>query len=184
MDRTRQSWPGRRKSFMASISSCFMRGSRVALSHLSAPVSSFASLNTRTILPCLLPSTFSDASKIQGDPSLLVHLLFSASYVAKGLSRTRNLELTRVVMDSAIVLTRKTNHSHEHRTRSSAMEGSLNFPRNRQKLGLRLYDAYAVLNACLFFFDLALPVGLTIARLTSRQPWHSDFALRTQRRPP
>ena len=90
----------------------------------------------------------------------------------------RHLELARVLMDTTIVLTRKTNPFHGNGTNSSVMEASLVFTRNRQNLGPRYYDAYGVLNTCLCF------LRLTTARLTRKQTCHSDFALQRQRKPP
>ena len=169
MDRTKQNWLGPRKTFAASMSSCLMKDSRLGLPHFSAPNLSVASKNTRTTLPFLLFSTFSAASNIRGRSFVFgTPSTFSFLCRGKGPSRTRPLELARVVMNLAIALTRKTNPFHENRTKSSAMEGSLIFTRKRQKLDLRFCDAYVVLNACLCFRGLALAVELTIARLISR----------------
>ena len=54
MECTWQGWLRPRKTFTASISSCLTKNSRVVLPHLSGPILSVASMNTRTIRTLLV----------------------------------------------------------------------------------------------------------------------------------
>ena len=124
----------------------------------------------------------------EGDPALLVHLLLSASFSflcrGKGPSRTRPLELARLVMDLAIALTRKTNPFHAKWNEVLRNGGKSDLYEEKTKVGPMMSQCVRSPDACLCFRGLASPVELTIARLISKRTWHSESALRRQRRPP
>ena len=154
MDCTRQSWFGPRKTFTASISSCHMKDSRVVLPHLLAPILNVASMNTRTVLPYSLSSNFSAASKMRGR-SFVAGAPSTFSFLCRGNgpSQTRRLKLpSRNGLSDCVDQENQSFPMNIERSRPQRRQVGF-LTRNRQNLGLRVYDAYVVLNACFCFLS-------------------------------